>query len=102
MKKDEILKRSRSEQSDERKEHIDDKAFVYGMVAVMFVSFILIAWNDFHDQPFWDISAIVCSALGVGSLVKYKDSKKIAYLIVGLVATILTITSISIYFMAGI
>lgn len=102
MKRDAVLKRSRKEKPDEGKEDTDNKAFIYGMVTVVFISFILIAWNDFHDKAYGDISSIICSALTVGLLVKYNGSKKIGYLIVGIVAAIVTIASLFLYFVYGV
>lgn len=103
MKKDEILQQSHDENPDEKKEETDNKAFIYGMVTVVFVSFVFIAWNAFNDKPYaWDISAIICSALAVGAFVKYKDNKKIGYLIVGLLAAILTIISFIMYVTYGV
>lgn len=102
MRRDEILKQSRREKPDEQKQDIDNKAFIYGMVTVIFVSFVIIAWKDFHNQSFGDISSIICSALTAGLFVKYNGSRKIGYLIAGIVAAIVTISALYLYFVHGV
>lgn len=101
MKKSEILEKSRDEKSDERKESIDNKAFLFGAIPMVLISFILIAWKEFHNQSYWDIASIICSGLTVGALIKYKINKNILYLVIGIVAGITTISCLIIYLIYG-
>jgi hypothetical protein len=102
LNKEEILKRSRHENFDEREKHIDDESYSYGIVGVLGLSVLLMIWNMAHGYPYSDMTTIILGYITSSSLFKYKKNKTKRLLIASILGIFATVCSLITYFLFGV
>lgn len=67
MNKEEILAKAQknSNKLDEREISINQRAATLALIACITSSFVLMAFNIMHDQPYQDIFAVYSATLGI-------------------------------------
>ncbi|MDE7230249.1 MAG: hypothetical protein K2N56_07195 [Oscillospiraceae bacterium] len=90
MKKDEILKKARAEQSDEMELAVRDRSAVWMAIAMVIVAGFFVCMRG-EDEPIADLGATVCFSTAVCMIYRFIRLKKLYYLIMGIVLAAATV-----------
>ncbi len=90
MKKDEILKKARAEQSDEMELAVRDRSAVWMAIAMAIAAGFFVCMRG-EDEPISDLGATVCFSTAVCMIYRFIRLKKPYYLITGIVLAAATV-----------
>lgn len=90
MKKDEILKKARAEQSDEMELAVRDRSAVWMAIAMTIAAGFFVCMRG-EDEPIADLGATVCFSTAVCMIYRFIRLKKLYYLITGIVLAAATV-----------
>ena len=82
MDKDEILEKSRAEDKDEGRDHLNNRSDEKGMLALTFVATVLMIYKVYRNLPIGDILSLLFVFLATEIFFRYKYDKQIFSLIV--------------------
>lgn len=98
MKKEEILKKARAEQSDEMEMVVRDRSALWMVIAMVVAAGFFTCMRG-EDEPIMDLAAIVCFSTSVSCVYRFFRLKQIRYLISGLIMAGMTVFSTIRFFM---
>ena len=90
MKKDEILKKARAEQSDEMELAVRDRSAVWMAIAMTIAAGFFVCMRG-EDEPIADLGATVCFSTTVCMIYRFIRLKKPFYLIMGILLAAATV-----------
>ena len=90
MKKEDILKKARAEQSDEMELAVRDRSAVWMAIAMAIAAGFFVCMRG-EDAPIADLGATVCFSTTVCMIYRFIRLKKLYYLITGIVLAAATI-----------
>jgi hypothetical protein len=102
LNKEEILKRSRNENFDEREKQIDDESYSYGIIGVLGLSVLIMIWNIAHGYPYSDMTTIILGYITSSTVFKYRKFKATKLLIASVLGASATVCSLIVYFLFGV
>ena len=97
MKKDEILKKARAEQSDEMEIAVRDRSAVWMAIAMTIAAGFFVCMRG-EDEPIADLGATVCFSTTVCMIYRFIRLKKPFYLIMGILLAAATVFMIVRFF----
>lgn len=99
MDKKEILEKSKRAGLDEREQRVYNRSFGLGAVVVCFMCCVFGLFKALHNETFYEFGAIMTAYLCTTFFYQFKNLKKAAYLIAGIVAGAATIFMLVMFFM---
>ena len=100
MNKDEILKKSRSEHSDEREDAIRDRSLRWTLITMTVLSVVFAFLRAYKGQSTSDLAVVMCGSVGVTFLYRFFRTKQIYYLVLAAVLLAVAVFSL-IRFISG-
>ena len=94
MNKEEILKKGRSENKDERDEIIRDQSIKWTFMTMVLLSAVFAYLRAVQGQTMMDLTVIVCGSVSVSFLYRFFQTKRKDLLILGLVILLCAIIAL--------
>ncbi|MGW8115695.1 DUF6442 family protein [Caproicibacterium sp. NSD3] len=91
MKREEILKKSRSEECDEGKEYIEGRGRYYGEIVFVILAAILMIYNLFRGHTNYQVFTLFWGFLAAEAFGKYRTGKLKTELVVTIFAAVASI-----------